>query len=166
MKKHALVALLMLLCVAVWGGEIFAQGKKEMNFSGTHYFSGTPKIFQVGPGEVIIQMENFGVRVNDSGDGPFHGASVHFVAVSYRSKGYNGYRGYLTWTDKDGDKVIAELLDTPPGAASSSGRIIGGTGKYVGWQGTVEYAVQFPKAFPEGTSRGICREKVRLIVPQ
>ena len=28
-----------------------------------------------------MQLELFGVRVNDSGDGPFHGASVHIVVV-------------------------------------------------------------------------------------
>ncbi len=166
MKKILIITILTLTLAPIWGGESFAQGKKEISFSGTHYFSGTPKIFQVAPGQVIIQMENFGVRVNDSGDGPFHGASVHFVAVSYRSKGYNGYRGYLTWTDKEGDKVIAELLDTPPGATGSSGRIIEGTGKYIGWQGTVNYTVQFPRPFPEGTGRGICREHVKLTIPQ
>ena len=30
-----------------------------------------------------------------------------------KSKDYNGFRGYETWTDKDGDKTIWELLDTP-----------------------------------------------------
>jgi hypothetical protein len=166
MKRLPLILALSFMFVIPSGGEGFAQTKKEMNFSGTHYFSGTPKVFKLGPDQSIMQMELLGVRVNDSGDGPFHGASVQIVSVAYRSKEYNGYRGYVTWTDKDGDKVIGELLDTPPGVSSSPARIIAGTGKYTGWQGTVEYTVQYLRAFPEGTSRGICREKVKLIMPR
>jgi hypothetical protein len=84
----------------------------------------------------------------------------------YNSKGYHGLRAYETWTDKDGDKLIWELLDTPPGASSSPGRIIEGTGKYVGWEGTMEYTLQYPKSFPEGTMRGICREVIRIVAPE
>jgi hypothetical protein len=113
-----------------------------------------------------MQLELLGVRVNDSGDGPFHGASVHIVTVAYNSKGYNGFRGYVTWTDRDEDKVIWELTDTPPGSSSSTGRLIEGTGKYTGWHGTIEYTLEYPKSFPEGTMRGICREEVRIVAPQ
>ncbi len=166
MKKFSLVCLLISLLAISWAGEGFAQGKKEMSFSGTHYFSTTPKIFQLEPGRFIQQSEIMGVRVNDSGDGPFHGASVHILLLRYGSKEYTGSRGYETWTDKDGDKVIWELLDTPPGAPRSPGRLVGGTGKYKGWEGTVEYTLQFPKAYPDGTGRGICREYIKLVIPQ
>jgi hypothetical protein len=166
MKKSLLISVLSLIAVIAWGGEGIAQTKKEMTFSGTHYWSSTGKVFQIDPDRLIMDSELMGVRVNDSGDGLFHGASVHIVGVAYRTKGYYGFRGYETWTDKDGDKLIWELLDTPPGAASSSARLIEGTGKYVGWQGSIEYTLQYPKSFPEGTRRGICREVVKLISPQ
>ncbi len=166
MKKIQWVILLSLVLAIAWGGESFAQSKKEMTFSGTHYFASTPKVFQLEPGRIVMQSEMLGLRVNDSGDGPFHGASVHIVMVSYRSKEYNGTRGYETWTDKDGDKVIWELLDTPAGVSKSSARLLGGTGKYVGWQGSVEYTLTFPKPFPEGTARGICREHIKLTILQ
>jgi hypothetical protein len=110
-------------------------------------------------------VELFGVRVNDSGDGPFHGASVHIVGIAYNSKEYKGFRAYETWIDKDGDKLIWELLDTPPGASSSPSRLVEGTGKYMGWQGTMEYILQYPKAFPQGTMRGICRENIKIVAP-
>jgi hypothetical protein len=113
-----------------------------------------------------MHPELFGVRVNDSGDGPFHGASVHIVGVALITKVYYGFRGYETWTDKDGDKVIWELLDTPAGSSSSPARLIEGTGKYKGWQGTIEYTLQYPKSFPQGTIRGICREHIKLVIPQ
>jgi hypothetical protein len=166
MKKWLVLLVLASALSIVWGGEGLAQSKKEMSFPGTHYWSSTPKAFQVDPDRLIRQPELFGVRVNDSGDGPFHGASVHIVGVAYNSKGYNGFRGYETWTDKDGDKVIWELLDTPAGATSSPARMIEGTGKYIGWQGTMEYSLQFPRPFPQGTIRGICREQIKLVIPQ
>jgi len=166
MKKCLLILVLSLVLAVIWGGEGFAQTKKEMTFSGTHYWSSMPKAFQIDPDRLIRYPELLGVRVNDSGDGPFHGASVHIVAVAYSSKGYNGFRGYETWIDKDGDKLIWELMDTPPGASSSPGRLIEGTGKYTGWQGTMEYTLQYPKSFPQGTIRGICREVIKIVAPQ
>jgi len=84
------MVLTLVLSIAC-GGEGFAQTKKEMTFSGTHYFSSTPKAFQLGPGQSITHLEAFGARVNGSGDGPFPNAPVHIVAVSYRSKEDNGY---------------------------------------------------------------------------
>ncbi len=165
MKKIVLMSVVVWAFAVLCGGQGFAQTKKETTITGTHYWSSTPKAVQVDPERFIRHPELFGVRVNDSGDGPFHGASVHILGVAYGSKVYSGFRGYETWTDKDGDKVIWELLDTPSGSKSSPARLIEGTGKYVGWQGTMEYTLQYPKAFPQGTIRGICREHIKLILP-
>jgi hypothetical protein len=165
MRKCQWISVLSIVLVFAWVGEGFPQSKKEMAFSGTNYWSSTPKAFQVDPDRSIRQVELFGVRVNDSGDGPFHGASVHIVGIAYNSKEYKGFRAYETWIDKDGDKLIWELLDTPPGASSSPSRLVEGTGKYTGWQGTMEYILQYPKAFPQGTMRGICRENIKIVAP-
>src|SRR5271166_535174 len=93
-------------------------------------------------------------------------ASVHIVTVGFYGKDFNRERSYESWTDKDGDKVIWELTDRPSGASSSPGRLIVGTGKYTGWEGTMEFTLQFPKPSPEGTMRGICREVVKIEAPQ
>ena len=92
MKKCPSILVLSLVLAITWGGEGFAQTKKEMTFSGTHYCSSTPKVFQVDPDRSTRQLELFGVRVNDSSNGPFHGASVHIVGVAYSSKGDNGFQ--------------------------------------------------------------------------
>ena len=142
--------------------------KKEINFSGTHYWSGTPKVIQIDRDRIILEMEISGVRVNDSGDGLFNGASVYIAVLHYENKGPVdpvASRNYEVWTDKDGDKVIWELTDAPSGPPGGTARLIDGTGKYTGWQGTMEYSLQFPKSFPEGTARGICRESVKIIAP-
>ena len=166
MKKCLLISTLSLVLVIALGVEGSAQTKKEMTFSGTHYWSSTGKTFPIDSDRIVMYPELLGVRVNDSGDGPFHGASVHIVGVGYRTKGYYGYRGYVTWIDKDGDIVVWELLDTPAGASTSPGRLIDATGKYAGWQGTIEYSIQYPKAFPDGTRRGITRETAKIVAPQ
>ena len=59
-------------------------------------------------------MEIFGVRVNDTNDGPLNGASTYIAVLHYENKGLNKTgnpdpvraRDYEVWTDKDGDKVI------------------------------------------------------------
>jgi len=163
MKKCLWILGLSLVLAITWGGEVFAQ--KEMTFSGTNYWGFTPKALRLDPDRVVQQSEISGVRVNDSGDGPFHGASTYIMSVAYRTKGYFGFRGYEAWTDKDGDKMIWELLDTPPGASRSPARLIEGTGKYIGWKGTMEYTLQFPKS-PGGTVHGICREYIKIVAPQ
>ena len=70
MKRLALILALSFGLAIPCAGEGFAQPKKEMTFSGTHYFSSTPKVFKPGPDQSIMLMELLGVRVNDSGDGP------------------------------------------------------------------------------------------------
>jgi hypothetical protein len=65
MKKCLLKLVLSLVLAITWGGEGFAQTKKEMTFSGTYYWSGTPKVFQVDLVQSIRQLELFGVRLKD-----------------------------------------------------------------------------------------------------
>jgi len=166
MKKCLLISVLSLALAIAWGGEGFAQTKKEMTFYSTSYLSGMPKVFQIDPDRLIRQPDLLGWKVNDSNDDPFHGAQMHVVVVSYFSKDYTRLRGYGTWIDKDGDKVIWELLDTPPGASSSPAKLIAGTGKYMGWQGTMEYTLQNLKPYPEGTVRMISRDIIKIVIPK
>jgi len=120
---------------------------------------------------MIIQFETLGVRVNDSGEGPFHEASVQIVGIVYRGKDGNRLRGFETWADKDGDKLVWEIMEkkvenSPPGTSPGTAKVFSGTGKYVGMQGTMDWVLRYPKPFPEGTGRGICREVVKIVSPQ
>jgi hypothetical protein len=168
MKRFPIIALTSLVIAITWGGEGFAQSSKELNFSGTHYYGHTPKVYKLDEDQMIIQFETLGVRVNDSGDGPFHEASVHIAGVMFRGKEGSRLRAFETWTDSDGDKLIWELVDkkaedSPPGATPGTGKVFSGTGKYSGMEGTMDFLVRNPKSFPEGTGRGICREEVKLV---
>ena len=170
MKRFTIITLTSLIIAITWGGEVLAQGTKELQFSGTHYYGHTPKVYKLDENQMIIQFETLGVRVNDSGDGPFHEASVHIVGVLYRGKDGSRLRAFETWTDSDGDKVIWELVekaatDSPPGASPGTAKVLSGTGKYVGMQGSMDWLLRYPKPFPEGTGRGMCREEVKLVSP-
>jgi len=166
-----MIAATWLVITIIWGGVVFAQGAKELQFSGTHYYGHTPKVFKLDQDQMIIQFETLGVRVNDSGEGPFHEASVQIVGIVYRGKDGNRLRGFETWTDKDGDKLVWEIMEkkvenSPPGTSPGTAKVFSGTGKYVGMQGTMDWVLRYPKPFPEGTGRGICREAVKIVSPQ
>jgi hypothetical protein len=166
-----MIAATWLVITIIWGGVVFAQGAKELQFSGTHYYGHTPKVFKLDQDQMIIQFETLGVRVNDSGEGPFHEASVQIVGIVYRGKDGNRLRGFETWTDKDGDKLVWEIMEkkvenSPPGTSPGTAKVFSGTGKYLGMQGTMDWVLRYPKPFPEGTGRGICREAVKIVSPQ
>ena len=168
MKHFTIAILASLLVVITLGEEGFAQSSKELQFSGTHYYGHTPKVYKLDEDQMIIQFETLGVRVNDGGDGPFHEASVQIVGVLYRGKDGTRLRGFETWTDKDGDKLVWEIMekkaaDSPPGTSPGTAKVFSGTGKYVGMQGSMDWQLRYPKPFPEGTGRGICREEVKLL---
>jgi hypothetical protein len=168
MKHFTIATIASLILLITLAGEGFAQSSKELNFSGTHYYGHTPKVYKLDEDQMIIQFETLGVRVNDSGEGPFHEASVQIVGVLYRGKDGTRLRGFETWTDKDGDKLVWEIMekkpaDSPPGTSPGTAKVFSGTGKYVGMQGSMDWLLRYPKPFPEGTGRGICREEVELV---
>ncbi|MGD8951502.1 MAG: hypothetical protein PVG62_12205 [Desulfobacterales bacterium] len=168
MKHFTIATIASLILFITLAGESFAQSSKELNFSGTHYYGHTPKVYKLDEDQMIIQFETLGVRVNDSGEGPFHEASVQIVGVLYRGKDGTRLRGFETWTDKDGDKLVWEIMekkpaDSPPGTSPGTAKVFSGTGKYVGMQGSMDWLLRYPKPFPEGTGRGICREEVELV---
>jgi hypothetical protein len=68
----------------------------------------------------------------------------------------------------DGDKLVRAIIETKvgnslPGTSPGTAKVFSGTGKCVGMQGTMDWVLRFPKPFPEGTGRGICKKKVKLL---
>jgi len=59
MKKCIFISVLSLFLVITWGGEGITQTKKEMAFSGTHYWASTPKTFKLDQDRQIGQLEIF-----------------------------------------------------------------------------------------------------------
>lgn len=167
MWRLIFVGLTSVVMIVSWGVGTLAQTAGEVQFSGTHYYGSTPKMFKVDQDQMIVQFETIGVRVNDSGEGPFHEAAVHIAGILFRGTDGTRLRGFETWTDKDGDKLIWEIVekktqDSPPGTSPGTAKVVSGTGKYASMQGTMDWVLRYPRAFPEGTGRGICKEVVKI----
>ena len=168
MKRFTIIAVTSFVIAIACGGKVLAQDTNALQFTGTHYYRHTPKVFKLDQDQMVIQFETLGVRVNDGGEGPFHEASVQIVGVLYRGKDGTRLRGLETCTDEDGDKLGWEIMekkaaDSPPGTSPGTAKVFSGTGKYAGMQGSMDWLLRYPKPFPEGTGRGICREEVKLL---
>ena len=148
-------------------GQVLAQ--TQVTYTGINYGSiSTLKGAPLDQEHWVGSQELMGIRVDDSGKGPFHNLATHIVIITFYDKGVGKMRGYETHTDKDGDKVVWEIsgVDDPqhPGTMNGTGKILAGTGKFAGMDGTMTFVVQGMKGFPEGTFRTICKEKMKVTV--
>ncbi len=163
MKKHILTLALNIIFFIGLGLDASAQMPKEGTFSGTLIYAGAYRMIPIDKEHVILTYENTGVRVEDSKTGPFHQVSTHNIGVMYFEKGVGVLRGYLTWMDKDGDKVTWELTETDsklgPVPTKGTAKIIAGTGKFTGIEGNMEYTRQNLRPIAEMTNQAISFSK-------
>ena len=163
MKKCIIILVLSLVLAISLGWNAIAQMLKEGTIAGTTTYAGTHKIIPIDKERMVVIYENTGVSVADSGDGPFHRVASHNVGIIYFEKGVGRLRGYIAYTDKDGDKVLWELTETESKLGldpiSGTGKIIGGTGKFTGIQGNMEYTRQNVRPVADGTHQAISRGK-------
>ena len=109
-----------------------------------------------------MSYENTGVQVEDSGQGPLHGMSTHNTGLIYFQKGVGKTRAYMTWLDKDVDKILWELTEDASqlvGQSTGTGNLIGGTGKFMGMQGSMEYTRRSMRPVADGTHQAIANHK-------
>ena len=151
------------LCLALFvglGGQAFAQ--TQMTSTGVNYGSSDMKVMPIDQEHLVLMGEQLGVRVDDSGKGPFNNLATHIAMIMYMDKGAVRYYGYETHVDKDGNSMIWEIWGLP-GTNKGKGKLIGATGKFAGMEGTVDFVLQpTPKGFPASTSRTICQEVWKL----
>lgn len=147
-------------------GRVLAQA--QVKYTGINYGSiSTLKGAPLDQEHWVGSQELMGIRVDDSGKGPFHNLATHIHIIVFVDKGIATIHGYETHTDKDGDKVLWEIsaVDDPqhPGMQHGTGKILAATGKFAGMEGTMTFVVQLVKGFPEGTFRTICKEYMKVI---
>ena len=163
MKRVIVASILSFVLLFAFGLVAYGEMAKEGTISGTLTYAGTHKIIPLDKENFVFAYENRGVRVSDSGEGPFHGMSTHNVGVSCFENGVGRLRGYIFNLDKDGDKVVMELTEEgvtlEPGPISGTAKIIGGTGKFKGIEGSLEYTRRSMKPVEEGTHQAISRGK-------
>jgi hypothetical protein len=159
MKKHILTLALSIIFFTGLGLDATAQMPNEGTFSGTVSYAGTYKMIPIDKERFILTYENTGVRVEDSKTGPFHLVATHNIGIMYFAKGVGVLRGYITWVDKDGDKVTWELTETEtelgPDPAKGTGKLVAGTGKFTGIQGSMEYTRQNLRPVADMTNQAI-----------
>jgi len=161
MRKRTITLGLIIVFFIAFIQIAYAEMAQEGNFSGTNFYSGSHKISPFDKEHFVLSFENFGVNVSDSQAGPFHGMSTHNVCVIYFENGEGKTRGYFTSTDKDGDKIIWELNEDSahmaPNPTKGKGRILEGTGKFKGIQGSMEYTRRTLRPAEKGTHQSISK---------
>jgi len=155
------VCLVLLLALS---GHALAQ---QITSTGTNYASSTMKVSPIDQEHWVAAVDQMGIRLDDTGKGPFHLLSTHVAVIMYGDKAGVQFHGYLTQMDKDNDKIIWEIWGTTPAGNKGKAKIIGATGKFSGMEGTGDFETTTPAGFPQGTGRMICKEilKVTLKAP-
>ena len=163
MKRVIVASILSFVLLFAFGLVAYGEMAKEGTLSGTVTYAGTYKVIPLDKKNFVFTYENKGVRVSDSREGPFHGMSTHNVGVMYFENGVGRLTGYILNMDKDGDKVVMELTEEgvtlEPGPKSGTAKIIGGTGKFKGIEGSLEYTRRSMKPIEKGTHQAISRGK-------
>lgn len=158
--KYFAGSLVCLVLIFTMGGQVSAQ--TQVTSVGTNYGSNVTRVSPLDQDHWVATQEITGIRLDDSGKGPFHQMTTHIVLILYGDKSGVRLHGYSTFMDKDGDKVMGELWEASLTSPKGKGKVLGGTGKFAGIEGTVDYEVSNPKGFPQETGRTICREVWKL----
>lgn len=164
MKKLIPVVLGAFLVSVALSLVAYAQMAKEGTFAGTNSYAGTYKVTALDKDRLVISYENTGTQVEDSGQGPLHGMSTHNTGIQYIDikKGMGKTMGYMTWMDKDSDRILWELTEDATqvkGPSTGTGKLIGGTGKFMGMEGSMEYTRRNMRPVADGTTQAIAKHK-------
>lgn len=133
-----------------------AELAKQGSFSNHDAWSGVIEgVLVVGEEQVVYNYTFNGVVTNDAGEGVFHNSSSSCLGMGSTIGGQTSNRGNCVHTDLDGDQIFDEWQDEGTEAgASGSGKLLGGTGKYAGIEGTYEYERIELRAAAEGAFQG------------
>lgn len=78
-----------------------------------------------------------GVTFNDKGAGPLHLGPAECFYTFFVADGKGRNQGYCAFGDADGDRIFTQFTgNLSPDGDSGTNEIAGGTGKYVGIQGS------------------------------
>ncbi len=147
-RKAAITCAGLLLCAAFGGSALAGDLPKQGTHSYSWTFSGPYEVIQVGEDEWAWVAHYTMASWNDAGEGLFHNMSGDCIGVGLGEE----ESGYCTYVDADGDMIFEAWQGT--GAGTGTDTLLGGTGKYVGLQGTAEYEYVYFPDNPEGTFLG------------
>ena len=140
-----------------------AQMSKEGTDDGTCVFTVTSKQVALDKDRFAITFEFFGVYLSDTGKGPFHNMSTHSVGAIYFDRGAGKALGWISMTALDGAKVFVEIKEDvtrlPPSPNNGTGIFLGGTGKFEGIEGKLEYSRYYTRPSKEGVGQEVAKMK-------
>jgi len=170
MKRIIVASILALGLLVAFVPFASAEMAKEGTYSGSTFFSGTATLMLLEKGTSVIAFETTGVLTSDSGEGPFHNMSVHCVGFHYIEKGIEKRTiAYWVYTDPDGDKVLTEYTgpEMPRAVKVKPGtiKLLGGTGKFKGIEGTFECTRHKVRPAVKGTFQGFLKAKGSWKIP-
>ena len=168
MKKSALVLILCIVLLAVFGMEAKAQIPKEGTISNTWAYSGTFKALPMGQERLQMTYEVMGVIIGDTPEDLLHSASFRCLGTRHAVKGeFNDENGFCVCTRLDGDQIFLTYKATGKMGvgAKETQTIVGGTGKLAGIQGNAEYTRGRVRPVAEGTFQGYQKGKGQYKLP-
>jgi hypothetical protein len=170
MRKILLASIFSLVLLVAFAPLASSQIAKEGTFSVTQYMSGkTLKAVPMGEEHFCMSYEQTGVVINDTGEGFAHNASLYCLGSLYAVKGVKMREsGVVIYTDLDGDKMFQSWKTTSGklGAVTKgTATFVGGTGKYTGLTGDLEWTYSLVHSAAEGTFQGICKVKGKYKLP-
>ncbi|MFZ0449301.1 MAG: hypothetical protein WAL98_08665 [Desulfatiglandaceae bacterium] len=115
---------------------------KEGSFSSRTDWIVKHNILPMGRGLAQVNYEGWGVCQSDTGEGLLHNASAHVVGGLLVVKGvYKNDSGLISYTRPDGDQIFMTYICSAVVGKNAKGTFtyVGGTGKFVGIQGSCEF---------------------------
>jgi hypothetical protein len=169
MKKSICILGLGFSLLFIFGLYVHAQSNEVTESVTTSYY-GTSKMLPLGPDRGYMTWESFGVLVSDTPGGLFHNVTIRCIGANSSEKGSWEGESSCAYTLKDGEKVFISSkfggkMGTPMPPAQGTAKMIGGTGKYSGIQGRIEYTTYFLRPSAEGITQSYNKAKMIYKLP-
>jgi hypothetical protein len=157
------VTLALTACAPATEPAAAATPGEWVEFEGSWNAAGSRRALSLGADRRSAIIELRGTMLLTGAGRPGAGFHSEVIALTDSATGLTG-RG--VWTDEHGDEVFSELQGEGTSARNRiSGKLLGGTGRYAGVEGSYEFSWQFVMEAEDGAIQGRAVElkgRVRL----
>ena len=159
MKRMIIAFILAFILAIVFGTVANAQIAKEGSCTGMVFFTGTFKMIAMEKERVQMNYEAIGISRGEDEKSPLYNATNQCLGSIHAIKGaFDNDTGFCAYTRPDGDQIFMTFeakgrLGVTDGGISAKGtmKFVGGTGKFVGIQGSGEFERHSLRATAPGT---------------